>query len=829
MKTKLLLGGILLIAATFVSAATNDLSGALQKGLFEEEANRNLDAAIQAYQSVAARFDKDRQLAATAIFRLGECYRKLGKTNEAVVQYERIVREFSDQQPIVTLSRQNLAGIQISLGTIPGVLIPERPIRAPIAITDDEENEIRRIQAMIKNSPDLINAPGEGGFTPLCRAANLAQLRVAEFLLSNGADVNLNRPLSHAADAGHKAMVELFLRRGAAVNAADGSGQTALHHAAERGFLSVCEILLAAKADPNLRDDTLRTPLTLAVENGSRPVAAALFARGADANIVSRTRKGYGTDRTTAGAPLHFAVARGDEAMVTLLLTNRVDLTLRNSSGESPLDIAAILGKATIAAQLLAAGADVKDTGSATGGPTPLHYAVSYGHSEVVKLLLEHGANPNAAAVVGQPGVTSLMIAAGRGETEIVSLLLKQKADPNLLDAEGNTALWNAIHARKVDVVKLLLANGANPDQPNFDGYPPLVLAIGMLQDKDIVAALLDARADANAKDKYGMTPLHSAVLINRKNFVELLLAKGAEVNIRNKYGQTPLEIAKSTNSPDSAHPSVVLGGFGATGVVGAIPVKSETTADQPGEVAALLRRHGALDDLPDFSSIRITRGTLKPILVFDADSLNHFTLLEAIQNYYGSVGGPVDSPSGFSARLSAMATGANGNTLKFPDFSRITIYRPATGKPEERKGITVNILTATNGIDCAKDVPLEFGDVIEIPEREHRLAEQAVTLTDQQSHDLLNCTERKVRFVVRGETKEIAVPGGAFLASALQFQDVRKLLRSSSDLSRIKVKRTDSKTRKTREILVYAQANEQAHGDLWLRDGDVIEVSDKP
>src|SRR5262249_52376113 len=56
-------------------------------------------------------FDKDRQLAATAIFRLGECYRKLGKTNEAVVQYERIVREFGDQQTLVTLSEQNLTGL----------------------------------------------------------------------------------------------------------------------------------------------------------------------------------------------------------------------------------------------------------------------------------------------------------------------------------------------------------------------------------------------------------------------------------------------------------------------------------------------------------------------------------------------------------------------------------------------------------------------------------------------------------------------------------------------------------------------------------------------
>ncbi len=96
-------------------AQTNDLSAALRQGLFEEEANRNLDAAISNYQSLTAQFDQDRQIAATAVFRLGECYRKLGQTNEAVIQYERIVREFGDQQTLATLSRQNLTGMGTTL------------------------------------------------------------------------------------------------------------------------------------------------------------------------------------------------------------------------------------------------------------------------------------------------------------------------------------------------------------------------------------------------------------------------------------------------------------------------------------------------------------------------------------------------------------------------------------------------------------------------------------------------------------------------------------------------------------------------------------------
>jgi tetratricopeptide (TPR) repeat protein len=110
MKTKL----ALLLALLFplaIRAADAPTSAALQKGLFEEEANQNLDAAIKAYQSVLAAHDDERKLAATALFRLGECYRKLGQTNEAIAQYQRLLRDYSEQTILVTLSQQNLAGL----------------------------------------------------------------------------------------------------------------------------------------------------------------------------------------------------------------------------------------------------------------------------------------------------------------------------------------------------------------------------------------------------------------------------------------------------------------------------------------------------------------------------------------------------------------------------------------------------------------------------------------------------------------------------------------------------------------------------------------------
>src|SRR5208282_116425 len=396
MKTKLLMGGIFLGAVTFVGAATNDLTTTLQRGLFEEEANQNLGAAIQAYGSVANQFDKDRKLAATAIFRLGECYRKQGNTNDAAVQYERILREFSDQPTLVTLSRQNLA----ALGSAPAAsatpmlsdaarqeqkrlleeeiklvqkeldrqqellqtkavsqasLVPterdllhlKRQLAAldaglPVSITatettapaaSTEADEVRRIQALIKESPDLINAPDHIGETLLQSAAGKGKLAVVKLLLDSGAAVDgLQQPgltaLHYAAGNGHKAIVDLLLSKGAKPDAQTAGGVTALHLAARKGYESVAKALLAAGAPVNATTTASevhnpvgwalqyqqfgsgQTPLLLAADAGYAGLAELLLAKGADANVVD------GSGRT----PLSYAVDKHYQPVVQLLL-----------------------------------------------------------------------------------------------------------------------------------------------------------------------------------------------------------------------------------------------------------------------------------------------------------------------------------------------------------------------------------------------------------------------------------------------------------------------------------------------------------------------------
>jgi ankyrin repeat protein len=1039
-----------------LSAATNDLSGLLQKGLFEEEANRDLAAAAQAYQALSARFDQDRKLAATAIFRLGEVYRKQGKTNEATAQYERIVREFADETVLATLSRQNLSGLgaRTEVAVAPGLSqaaqqeqkrllaeeiklveqelaetrqqvevgrAPQQDVRTkerellqlrrqiaglevgpgpsdesnPSAVTrelltpDVEEEEIRRLQAMIQNSPDLINAPREGGMTPLARAAHAGWLRVARFLLDQGAAIDRasqnGTPLHHATAAGHKAMVELLLERGADVNAKDGSGGTALHTAAQSGFLSIAQVLLTFKADLNARNSQAnkeQTPLHRAVAGGHQVMTEFLVERGADANAraanghtpvfdavawghsevlarllalgakpdvmnnngrtaLSHAAEAGHLDSVTAllaakadpnagrsDLPLHRAIHIRSPAIVELLLQAGADATritdvanLRTdrrpgdassptySYTGNPLDAATRVQDPALVKLLLRFKADPNgpcstdgpfvvraanhseilkllleasaDPNGASpdgeGGATALHAAVAAGNRESAKLLLEHGARPNVTALYGQHGVTPLMLAANKKDAELVELLLKHKADPNLVDARGNTALLNAVLGKAPEVVRALLAGGANPDTKNAGGYPVLTIAVTDAANREVAAALLEAKANVNAPDPAGKAPLHWAAETKRNDLVELFINAGADVNLRDKSGKTPLDYAKQGSAPGL--PAQQLPPRPVPGVPiphGAVTLQwsgtdSKSAAESAAtDVTALLRQRGALDDMPDFTRIRITRqGFAQPLTVFSQGPklTNQFTLLETVMSFYSqsSAIGPV--AGGFQA-----AFGPAHQALPFPDFGRILIRRPDRAQVGKEQEIKVSLLNASNVVDCAKDVPVEFGDVIEIPERVHALNEapdhpvrelervlteanrrtlptrtirsvgdpetNAAALTiraeeagRQAEAQRLACLLKSVQLVVAGETTPLTVTvwQDGFLGRALARPEARAVLRSSSDLSRVKVTRRDARTGQTMALTVDVSESSRPEDQLWLQDGDVIEVPDKP
>jgi tetratricopeptide (TPR) repeat protein len=134
MITKLAL--TILLAIPSVAAAQGKLADQLRKAIVEEEANQKLDTAIEAYTKILAQYDEDRKVAATALFHLAECSRKLGQKEKAIAAYQRVLREFTDQAALANASRNNLAqAYGISTG------------REPVALSQREQ-DLQKLQLL---------------------------------------------------------------------------------------------------------------------------------------------------------------------------------------------------------------------------------------------------------------------------------------------------------------------------------------------------------------------------------------------------------------------------------------------------------------------------------------------------------------------------------------------------------------------------------------------------------------------------------------------------------------------------------------------------------
>lgn len=211
------------------------------------------------------------------------------------------------------------------------------------------------------------------------------------------------------------------------------------------------------------------------------------------------------------------------------------------------------------ARQLLLANAKVNQANDL--GATPLWAACQNGSLEMVQILLEHGANPNAALLSGE---TPLMAAARAGKTAIVEKLLKNGANPNATATRKQTALMWAVAQGHADAVKALLQHGANVHARSETwtnvmavpphGYLPYNKAIPHGHDTALLFAarvgdlasarhLLAAGANPNDADAWGVSALTYAAHSGFREFLDLLLEYGADPN-NAKNGFTALHLA---------------------------------------------------------------------------------------------------------------------------------------------------------------------------------------------------------------------------------------------------------------------------------------------
>lgn len=194
---------------------------------------------------------------------------------------------------------------------------------------------------------------------------------------------------------------------------------------------------LALLAPAALADDPVAFERAIKLDNDF--AVRAMLARGFDPNT-----------RTESGNPgLYVALQEGSLKVARLLIDSpRLKPESRNATDESPLMMAALKGQLDFARQLISKGADVNKPGW-----TPLHYAATGGHLDLISLLLEHHAFIDAQS---PNGTTPLMMAAHYGTPEAVKLLIEQGADIDMRNQKGMTAMDFARQAERSNAISLL-------------------------------------------------------------------------------------------------------------------------------------------------------------------------------------------------------------------------------------------------------------------------------------------------------------------------------------------------------------------------------------
>jgi ankyrin repeat protein len=350
-----------------------------------------------------------------------------------------------------------------------------------------------------------------------------------------------------------------LIRAGADMNVRNDYGATPLTEAAEAGNVEIIGQLLKAGADPESSNDDGQTALMILARTSNIPAAQLLLKHRAKVNAVEKFR---------GQTALMWAAAERQPEMVKLLIRHRAEVNARstvndwkrhvtaegrkqdrNPGGFTPLLYAARQGCLECARALVKAGADVNLADP--DGITPLLMAVMSMHFDTAKLLIDSGANvdkwdwwgrsPLYAAVdvntLPTGGRPDRLSTDDTTSLDIIRLLLERGANPDARlrkfppyralgpDRGGDgvlttdaTPLLRAAKGADLDAIRLLLAAGADPNQSQVDGVTPLMA----------VARVAASRADTRGEYVTQEQAIETA---------RVLVAAGADINARSRPG----------------------------------------------------------------------------------------------------------------------------------------------------------------------------------------------------------------------------------------------------------------------------------------------------
>jgi ankyrin repeat protein len=444
----------------------------------------------------------------------------------------------------------------------------------------------------------------------LVKAARAGDAKAVAALIQQATDVNATAidgttALHWAVRADDLATVDALIRAGAQVKKTSRHGVTPLYIAADQGNAAMITRLIAAGADANGTDITGDTVLMAAIRSGDIAAVRALLDAGSNVDTA---------EPQVGHTALMWAVREDRPELVSLLIQRRAALELKTRTGVRPAVRPPGAGGGSHGVGIVRGGVPPQGEQSPTpGGMTALSFAAREGRLEAARLLVDAGADVNAADA---NGIAPLLMAISNRHTPVAALLLARGANPNAADWWGRTPLWSAVDMRNLDLDSRTLENGV-------ERAPAL----------ELIEALIAKGADVNARvkefppqrrymmplgslawvDFTGQTPFVRAALSADVPLMKLLLSKGADPAITTFNGTTALMAAAGVNwvigqtyseSPsmwiDAVKLCLELGGdVNAVNAMGLAAVHGAANRGSD-DIIELLARHGARLDIKD-------------------------------------------------------------------------------------------------------------------------------------------------------------------------------------------------------------------------------------